>query len=94
MAGYRYVYTDKQMPAVHGAMAQVSNEIRAGAEEHGLDRTVLELVNLRASQINGCAFCLHLHTHLALRGGESPSASPCCPPGGSPGSSPGSSRRH
>lgn len=70
--GHRYVYTDKQMPTVHGAMAEVSNEIRARAEEHGIDRVVLELVNLRASQINGCAFCLHLHTHLALRGGESP----------------------
>ncbi|HEX5970136.1 MAG TPA: carboxymuconolactone decarboxylase family protein [Intrasporangium sp.] len=70
--GHRYVYTDKQMPTVHGAMAEVSNEIRARAEEHGINRSVLELVNLRASQINGCAFCLHLHTHLALRGGESP----------------------
>jgi AhpD family alkylhydroperoxidase len=70
--GHRYVYTDMQMPTVHGAMAAVSNEIRARAAEHGLDRVVLELVNLRASQINGCAFCLHLHTHLALRGGESP----------------------
>ena len=68
----RYVYTDKQMPTVHGAMAAVSNEIRERAAEHGIDRAVLELVNLRASQINGCAFCLHLHTHLALRGGESP----------------------
>lgn len=68
----RYVYTDKQLPTLHGAMAEVSNQIRAKADEIDISRSVLELVNLRASQINGCAFCLHLHTHLALRGGESP----------------------
>lgn len=68
----RWVYTDKQLPSIHGAMAAVSNEIKTRADGMGIDRTVLELVNLRSSQINGCAFCLHLHTHLALRGGESP----------------------
>lgn len=72
MEGHRYVYTDKQQPTVHGAMAAVSTEIRERAAEHGIDHVVLELVNLRASQINGCAFCLHLHTHMALRAGESP----------------------
>jgi AhpD family alkylhydroperoxidase len=53
-------------------MAAVSSEIKALAGDIGIDRIVLELVNLRCSQINGCAFCLHLHTHLALRAGESP----------------------
>lgn len=68
----RRVYADKQLPQVHGAMAAVSNEIKARADDLGIDRAILELVNLRCSQINGCAFCLHLHTHLALRAGESP----------------------
>ena len=68
----RWVFADKQLPAIHGAMAAVSKEIKAHAESLGIDRSVLELVNLRCSQINGCAFCLHLHTHLALRAGESP----------------------
>lgn len=68
----RWVYADKQLPAIHGAMAAVSQEIKAQAKALGLDRTVMELVNLRCSQINACAFCLHLHTHLALRAGESP----------------------
>lgn len=68
----RWVYADKQLPAIHGAMAAVSNEIKTRADALGIDRTVLELVNLRCSQINRCAFCLHLHTHLALRAGESP----------------------
>ena len=37
----------------------------------GLDQSLLELVKLRASQINGCAFCVDLHTAEAKKGGES-----------------------
>ncbi|GHF20200.1 hypothetical protein GCM10014715_88470 [Streptomyces spiralis] len=36
----------------------------------GLDRTLVELVNLRVSQLNACAYCLNLHTRAALRAGE------------------------
>lgn len=35
-----------------------------------VDRKLLHLVKLRASQINGCAFCLGMHTDEALRDGE------------------------
>lgn len=37
----------------------------------GLDPQLLDLVKLRASQINGCAFCLDMHTADARKGGES-----------------------
>jgi AhpD family alkylhydroperoxidase len=37
----------------------------------GLDPRLIELVNTRASQINGCAFCLHMHTRDARAKGES-----------------------
>jgi len=37
----------------------------------GLDHNLLELVKLRASQINGCAFCIHMHTTDLRRHGES-----------------------
>jgi AhpD family alkylhydroperoxidase len=37
-----------------------------------LDRNLLHLVKLRASQINGCAFCLAMHTEEALHDEESP----------------------
>lgn len=37
----------------------------------GLDITIIELVKLRASQINGCAFCIHMHTHDMRKMGES-----------------------
>ena len=35
-----------------------------------VDRRLLHLVKLRASQINGCAFCIGMHTDEALRDGE------------------------
>ncbi|MDJ1159520.1 carboxymuconolactone decarboxylase family protein [Chelatococcus sp. SYSU_G07232] len=37
----------------------------------GLEPSLLELVKLRASQINGCAHCLHMHARDARRAGES-----------------------
>ncbi|MBM7114441.1 carboxymuconolactone decarboxylase family protein [Archangium primigenium] len=36
----------------------------------GLEHSLLELVKIRASQINGCAFCLHMHTRDARAQGE------------------------
>jgi AhpD family alkylhydroperoxidase len=37
----------------------------------GLERSLIELVKTRASQINGCAYCLHMHTRDARAEGES-----------------------
>ena len=38
--------------------------------ESGLEKPLLELVKIRASQINGCANCLHMHTADARKHGE------------------------
>jgi len=40
--------------------------------ECGLEKSLIELVKLRASQINGCAYCLDLHSKDALAAGETP----------------------
>jgi AhpD family alkylhydroperoxidase len=37
----------------------------------GLDQRLIELVKMRASQINGCAYCLDMHSKDARRRGES-----------------------
>jgi AhpD family alkylhydroperoxidase len=37
-----------------------------------IDPKLLALVKLRASQINGCAYCLHMHSQEALKLGERP----------------------
>ena len=41
--------------------------LAAGA---GLEPSLKHLVKIRASQINGCARCLHMHFHEALKDGE------------------------
>jgi AhpD family alkylhydroperoxidase len=51
---------------------QTSEAVGATAAAAGLERTAVELVNLRVSQLNGCAYCLDLHTRKALHAGESP----------------------
>ena len=37
----------------------------------GLEHSLFELVKTRASQVNGCAFCIHMHTRDARAHGES-----------------------
>jgi len=48
------------------AMLALSGEV-----ESQMDRRLCELVKIRASQINGCAFCLDMHTKDARAAGES-----------------------
>ena len=43
-----------------------------GLVARNVDPTLYHLIKLRASQINGCAFCLQMHTDQALRHGETP----------------------
>ncbi|MCB8879687.1 carboxymuconolactone decarboxylase family protein [Acidisoma cellulosilytica] len=38
----------------------------------GLEKSLIELVKTRASQINGCAYCIDMHTRDAMKAGESP----------------------
>ncbi|MCE5290249.1 MAG: carboxymuconolactone decarboxylase family protein [Nocardiaceae bacterium] len=65
----RRVYVDKQLPSIYKALSAAAIECRVQAVEAGLTRATLELINVRASQINGCAFCLDLHTRLAVKEG-------------------------
>lgn len=44
--------------------------VEAAVAETGLDHSLAELVRLRASQINGCSFCIHMHTKDAVAHGE------------------------
>ena len=37
-----------------------------------LSKTILELIKIRASQINGCAYCIDIHTKDAIKYGENP----------------------
>src|SRR5437763_2032056 len=41
------------------------------AESSGIEHSLLELIKIRASQINGCAYCVDMHTIDARAAGES-----------------------
>ena len=56
----------KVEPAAYQAMMKVEDYVR----NSGLDKILLELVKTRASQINGCAFCIDMHTKDARHAGE------------------------
>lgn len=58
------------MPGVLDALQSLSKAANAAASEAHLPQTTMELVNLRASQINGCAVCLDMHTRGAKKAGE------------------------
>ncbi|MGJ3562200.1 carboxymuconolactone decarboxylase family protein [Streptomyces sp. INA 01156] len=64
------VFVDKQSPAAYRALASTAEAVRKVAADAGLDRVLVELINIRVSQLNSCAFCLSLHTTRALRAGE------------------------
>jgi len=53
-------------PGAVKAMLDLEKYVR----QSGLEASLLELVRLRASQINGCAYCLDMHTQDARAGGE------------------------
>ncbi len=56
----------KTNPGAVQAMSALQAYVNGSGLEHGL----IELVKLRASQINGCAYCIDLHTRDARAAGE------------------------
>ncbi|MEU3985337.1 carboxymuconolactone decarboxylase family protein [Streptomyces sp. NPDC026672] len=53
-------------PEVYGAIQQLNKAIHAG----GVDRRLLSLIHLRASQINGCSPCVFASIDAAKKAGE------------------------
>jgi AhpD family alkylhydroperoxidase len=53
-------------PEAYKALAVLSNYI----EHSSLTKTHRELIKIRASQINGCAYCIDMHTKDARKAGE------------------------
>jgi AhpD family alkylhydroperoxidase len=66
MSKRNYQEYAKAAPGASRAMYALETYLR----ESGLEAPLLELVRLRASQINGCAYCLDMHTKDARARGE------------------------
>jgi AhpD family alkylhydroperoxidase len=60
------IQTDKVAPEAYQAVLALEKYVRAN-----VDHKLLELIKLRASFINGCAYCIDMHSSDALRAGES-----------------------
>lgn len=72
MTDTRRVHIDKQHPSAYKALIALSGEVQEAAAAAGLDPLLVELLKIRTSQINGCAFCLRMHIRDALKKGENP----------------------
>ncbi|WP_155850233.1 carboxymuconolactone decarboxylase family protein [Arthrobacter sp. Br18] len=67
----RLFFLDKSDPGSWKALNGLALKVAAAAEAAGLNRALVELVNVRISQLNGCAYCLDLHDRLAREAGAS-----------------------
>jgi AhpD family alkylhydroperoxidase len=56
----------KLAPALYRTLFQIQQEV----DKSGLDLKLLDLIKIRASQINGCAYCIDMHTIDARAHGE------------------------
>ncbi len=66
-----HVNISKQTPAAYAQLVALSAASGEAAREAGLAQGLVELLRLRVSQINGCAFCCRLHARDAAAAGES-----------------------
>ena len=54
---------EKTAPDVRAAMTALGKAVTAS----GLDKTIVELIKIRSSQVNGCAYCLQYHLTFARK---------------------------
>ncbi len=62
------IQIDALEPQAFNAMFGLEKYLQEGQ----LNKTHYKLIKIRASQINGCAFCINMHTEEALKLGENP----------------------
>ncbi|MFF0902302.1 UNVERIFIED_CONTAM: carboxymuconolactone decarboxylase family protein [Kocuria sp. CPCC 205316] len=71
MSAGDHFYLDKADPGSWRALNGLARKVAAAAEDAGLSRALVELLSVRVSKLNGCAYCLDLHTGYAVEAGVS-----------------------
>ena len=61
---------DSQAAGFSRAMAHLDRAATKELDEAGIDPLLRELIRIRASQLNGCAYCIDMHTKDARAAGE------------------------
>ncbi|RWZ68610.1 carboxymuconolactone decarboxylase family protein [Labedella populi] len=64
------IHLSRTVPSVYEKIAAFSTEVGQVARAAGVPATTAELVQLHASQLNGCAYCIRVHTKRLLTAGE------------------------
>src|SRR5436190_8428264 len=62
---------EQHAAAYYKAMSHLDNAATKELDRVGFDRRLRELLRIRASEINGCAYCIDMHTKDARAIGES-----------------------
>ena len=63
---------DALVPAFSRAVSELDEAAIAEADQAGIDPALRELIRLRASQLNGCAYCVDMHARDARKAGATP----------------------
>src|SRR3954452_6054171 len=63
------VHLSRSAPKVYQALAAFSKTVGATAAESGIDDRLKELVQVHASQLNSCAYCVRVHSDRAVAAG-------------------------
>jgi AhpD family alkylhydroperoxidase len=61
---------EQHAPDAYKALAHLDHAVKKELDRVGFDARLRELVRLRASQLNGCAYCVDMHTKDARGAGE------------------------
>ncbi|WP_182354091.1 carboxymuconolactone decarboxylase family protein [Flaviflexus huanghaiensis] len=69
MESTRRLYIDKEHSAVYRSALSFAKATTKAAEEAGLGRDLVELINVRCSQMNTCPACLKIHVPQLVRAG-------------------------
>jgi AhpD family alkylhydroperoxidase len=69
MSEERRVHLSRSAPEAYKTLEAFSKTVGAIATANGIDDRLKELVQIHASQLNGCAFCVRIHVDRAVAAG-------------------------
>lgn len=69
MSEERRVHLSRSAPDAYKALDAFSKTVGAIAAQNGIENRLKELIQIHASQLNGCAFCVRIHVDRAIEAG-------------------------
>ncbi|GAA5039340.1 carboxymuconolactone decarboxylase family protein [Microbacterium fluvii] len=69
MSAERRVHLARSARPAYDALAAFSSTVKQVATEAGIDARLTEIVQIHASQLNGCAYCVRVHVDRAVAAG-------------------------